>query len=235
MYPRHAYLTFGGRLGGTPQMPAETWSSGIRIAYDHDQGVDSDLTPEQARTYLTDRARPALETMWASTNLGVASNVTLDWVKFNAIGPDGKYLSEETVEHRYASPGLAAGGTHGTAWVHTAQVALAVTLETDGTTRFAKRGRMFLPGPKWTVSSGGVITESNATLTAGVVRTFVNSLKQDPVLQGPRFTPSIVSKSSPTSGNGTVKPIVAVSVDTRLDIIRSRGRDLPSTRVRQAL
>lgn len=100
VYSAHTLVSFGGTLaadaaGGSP----EIWQVGIRgvQADDHSSPVKNPVA------YMNGLA-PALATWYAQATSLMSTKSTLDWLKVNSIGPDGKYLDASNTNRHDFSP-----------------------------------------------------------------------------------------------------------------------------------
>lgn len=101
VYRPHTLVAFGGTLaasfaGGTD----DEWQCGIR-------GVQADVLADPVHdpvAYMNGLA-PNLATWFADPASLMSTGATLDWLKVNTIGPDGKYVDPSTVNrHDYHPP-----------------------------------------------------------------------------------------------------------------------------------
>lgn len=148
---------------------------------------------------------------WGST---ISNAASLDLVKLNLIGTDGRYVGDETVEYEWPDPQV--GASPG---INPPQIALAVTLETGARRGLAHAGRFFLPSPAvsvipstgkiGTVQAGGFVTSTTTLLNE------LNAALQPWQL-------GVVSKV----GGGAQRRVTNIKIGTVLDTIRSRRSSL---------
>lgn len=107
VYSTHALVQFGGSISFTdfPNTPAEIWSCGIRFAADGGDPLALDM-----EAFLTAVQNP-LATWYHDATNGMSNNTTLDFIKANLIGPDGKYVDKTNTHQFDWSPVIAGGVT----------------------------------------------------------------------------------------------------------------------------
>lgn len=229
MYKEHAYLTFGGGIG--PGEGFEEWASGLRFSVE-DPLITAISPPVPAmREYLNDNIVPELIAWFKRTGTHISPAASLRWAKFNLIGPDGKYVESETILTEL-TPQRGSGGSDTTVMTFPAQVSLAVTLETGASRGYANRGRMFLPCPFVSLGANGLISTAQTQEVAESTKTFLNNVTDNVVsgLGSYSFAPAVESKLG-NGGDGTERLVTGVSVDSRLDIQRSRAKSLRGVRI----
>lgn len=198
-------LTFGGSL-----WTGEQWSCGLRSTPNFGDG-------NEFGQGALEEIVPVLSNWWSTSNTSFGT-ATLGWAKFNRIGTDGRYVSDETNLHEY-TPAVSPGATSGS-WP--AQISLVATLETGVTRGLACRGRIFLPVPRVTLGPDGRIAVGSATAIATSTAALITSLNALP-LYGVTSIYSDVRE-------GRVRSITGVSVGRVLDTVRSRRTSLGEDR-----
>lgn len=207
-YPQHWLLAFGGGLGDT----TEIWSCGIRMGIVSEEPLAS-MDEEQ---YLTDTALPALEAWFENPGARIASAASLTWVKFNEIGPDGRY-ADQTITHQRVVTGVVGGVT--TSNLHPLQVCCVLRWRTDEVQRGpASNGRIYSPRPNVVISASGDLAGPERVIIAETARDLLNSLDVTLGIGGV-LRPVIVSPIGP----GHMHQIDSVSVDSALDVQRRRA------------
>jgi hypothetical protein len=147
--------------------------------------------------------------------IGVSQAASLDLVKYNEIGTDGKYESEaETNLVEFPAPVKGISPT-----LVAPQIALAVSLLTAARRGRAHAGRYYLPVPGAQVQADGRIAAGNAEQFADSSAEFINDLNNN---VGPGWAIGVASKI----GAGTFRPVTTVRVGRVLDTIRSRRTSL---------
>jgi hypothetical protein len=221
-FPLHYLLTWGGSIvNGSSEI--EEWSNTLRGVFLHlplDNGAwdVSTRTEDEVNQFLIQTAVPALTNFIQDTRSHISGAARMEWVKCNQIAPDGKYVNDYT----NGVFDLEVQGTGGTLR-YPLQVSLAVTLETDKARGNANRGRIFLPTPSLELASSGLVQFAEAAEVALSVADLFVALADFDTDERTRFVPSVVSAGGKKDPVGARETITSVSVDTRLDIQRSRG------------
>lgn len=234
MYKSHVYLAFGGSIG--PDEGYEEFSTGVRMGFE--AGLASDDPPPLSvlNEFLDENILEPLQDWFSSANTYIHPLAKLRWAKFNLIGEDGRYVYSDTVENFFQP--ISGGGSAGAAGMtYPSQVSLAVTLETAASRGYANKGRMFLPCPSMGLTAAGLIGDTQAQTVADNTKNFLDAITdgvEDGSLNRWDFFPTVQSKLG-NGGDGTQRRVTAVSVDTRLDIQRSRAKSLRGSRKRTAL
>lgn len=190
-YAPHWLYAFGGRLD-TGQSPAEIWQCGVRVALSGASAGDS-IDEDQALTDWT----PQITTWFQGTYTGAVKIIptlcTLDWIKVNKIGANGKYVDETTHVHDFvpAIAGLASPQMPNI-------IATAVTWRTGKTRPPGAWGRVYLPAYGTPITATGSMRMSAPTALA-----VANS--------GGQLLASIVATLSAQNLEGS--PVVASKVD----------------------
>jgi len=159
----------------------------------------------------------ATNIFFTSTGL-ISQNVSLDTIKLNQIGTDGKYTEADTVQYDF-SPVTKGASSTGTA----PQVALAITLDTGLRRGRASRGRFYLPTPGYQASPTGGLSNSQQNAVLASVTTYLTALNA--AMVGYRL--GVVSDL----GSGTQHYVTNARVGQVLDTIRSRRRSIPENYV----
>lgn len=235
-YARHALLQFGGKLGAQANNGGgvEEWSCGIRVAYDNPGRPDADMNPDEQDEYLNDTAREALVKWFTSSGTKIAASASLEYAKFNAIGPNGKYVNDQTSVLDISGVVGAAADSGG--MKYPTQVSLAATFTTNVSRGRAKLGRIYIPAPRHTLSANGTIPVAELEATAESTAELIRDLDNDDVSMGIRFTP-VVASGLPGAGSvvGAMNPIQGVRVDGRFDIQRRRANGIIAVRAFRGL
>lgn len=213
-YPAHVLLSFGGGFDGQPD---EEWSCGIRFTSTAN-GQNSALPSDNEIDSFRGLATTALKAWFSNpaTLIGTAAN--LDWVKANAIGPDGRYARAPRPMTEVSD--TSGGGSTPLHYPH--QVSLAVTFETDTARGLAAKGRIYLPAPVAVMDIDGLLSDAQVQGIATQTGNLLTALNLPGV---PGFYAAVVSNGG-QSGDGVARRITRVSVDTRLDIQRRRGESV---------
>lgn len=163
-----------------------------------------------------DAVAAAVRAWWVNAGAGVGpaaiSSARLTSIKLNRIGPDGRYMDNEAMEHVFTTP--APGTNNGTV---AAQLSLAATLRTAVTRGRGSKGRIYLP-PTFSVQSIGAdgrVTASAATVHANSVKALITAVNNEYLAIGRVGVAS-------DAGAGRFEHVTHVSVGRVVDTIRSR-------------
>lgn len=143
-------------------------------------------------------------------------NTTTTWTKQRCYFYSGSGVLTRTTEDAISFAGTAAAGCLPT------QLAVVASLRT-GIAGRANRGRTYLPNPATPAIASGVVPQLSATATAAIanaVRNYVSGLGHD-VNGGPAVVASL--------SQGAMIPISNVTVDSRIDVQRSRAQKIVAT------
>lgn len=216
-YAPHFLLAFGGTLFGTEQ-----WTNTVRMT-----------RPVE----ITQPSDAAIDDVIADVRAFVASSafhnqVVCDWVKFNAINPDGHYADPSNTYGAYLT---GTTGTRaimrGTSTVLTApQLAVKATFLTNRDRGPGSRGGFFQAGsPRVTaIEADGRMNAAAATQARDAIATFLNNLNNWPGWDMGSATPEVCIASQ--GGRGEPEPfnelVRAVTVGRVVDTQRRRREDL---------
>ena len=156
----HLYLQWGGTLPG-----GEEWSCGLRMQ-PVGQGVANN-----SQTRL-DAAAAAIEKFHGTSPSEISPRAKLTFTKLNAIGTDGKYLANTTLEHVHAN----VPGTGLDSRTPANQIAMVVSLTTGFSRGPAHRGRFYLPLPTMTVGGDGRVDTGETAVVKQAATTLLTDL-----------------------------------------------------------
>lgn len=165
---------------------------------------------------IAEDAGQVVEAWWTNSTVGerpeISSRAILTSVKFNRIGPDGRYVDAEPQE--YILPAPVAGTSSAQ---EAAQLATAVTLRTAVARGRGSKGRFFLPPNASMASLGtdGRITTTAAQNLADSAATLIRNLNAI----GTLVTRVGVASDA---GAGRFEHVTHVTVGRVIDTIRSR-------------
>jgi hypothetical protein len=190
-YPNHMLLTWGGTFGSEP---LEIWSNGIRLINDPDvDGSSFDAPADGGSQSLVDAYAAKVKTHYANVNSGYGSNVRLQWIKFNHVGPDGRQVNQQKTWTNFVTPatGTAGAGESTGPITH----AMCVTFLTNANRGRASRGRVFVPHPSMTMlGSSYRYTATQCTAVVAQWLTFLSDLADAPGIDGPNsIRPAVIS------------------------------------------
>lgn len=228
-YPRHALLTFGGR------MMTETWSVGFRFWGD---GWD-DLTSAQRYDACQSRIDSFVGPIQSffSGNTAINGDAKCFWIKYNSINPDGTYEHARTVSRESGSTPYATGGGQ----LCPPQTAIAVSLRTPVDRGLGAKGRIYWPNGIYQVDQQGQITLAQATSLANYTGSLLLALGSPTAGQAggdELMAASIVSggRGGPKSTEpGVARHITSVAVGRVIDTQQRRRRSLVEGHVRRTL
>lgn len=192
-------------IGSLPQGETWTWS----------MAFGSDFGPADPPAAIPAGVLTAIETFHDSTDVALGNGVTLNAVKLNMIGTDGRYVNpSDTVEHVYETP-VAAPGTIQLP----PQCATAVSLLTEARRGLAHRGRFYVPRLGRTTGPDGRLSTTDQSYLLTAAAAMVDSLND---ALGPDFHCVVVSDRR----TGAQRRVTSMAVGRVVDTIRSRRRGL---------
>lgn len=230
----HYVLQWGGAFrSGSPTAPAlEIFTGALRF-----DGPGEDQAGGQA---ICDSLGVVLTNYWGKREAQIPKSAYLEFVKWNRVGTDGRYLDANTTVRNFEGV-LGGGGLDR----YPLQVSWATTWTTGVMRGKACRGRTFWPTSQ-ALNSGfvagsidciakanvdwGLIKDLNAAARNGYVDTTANPAPAWATAVG--WAPATVREASGVSasvmsniGGGTSRVITGAEVGQRLDIQRRRGND----------
>lgn len=222
-YPRHYLLAWGGPLGSQEQ-----WSCSLRMTHEGLQNVADATLEAGAKTSINEVAAKVRAYHQGSGSL-LNNGAQLGWVKFNPIGPNGRYINLTTYEKLYEPAVAPQSGSAGPF-----QIAAAISLETGVNRGLAVAGRWFLPVANIPVADGLMVQNVQDELRNDAAR-FVRALNNwegidmpsSPVVcvvsRGKRLNPT---QTPAEFGPGTFRPVTSIAVGNVLDTQRRRRAQL---------
>lgn len=218
MYTPHTLVAFGGSLIGVTGK--DQWQCGIRGG--------SFNNPNQAfgnsEAFLAN-LHADLATWFGSNAAKMHPNATLEWLKINDIGANGKYV--ELVTHRFDySPIVTANIS--TAAAAPAYMSVAYTWETGVARGLAHRGRIFPPNGGIVMQKGSEISQADALIAAQQGELLLSKIvnASDVATVGvDQFSPAVYSFK-----DGSFRAITAVSCDCLYDEQHRRKEQTNTTR-----
>jgi len=199
-YAPHVRVQFGGTITNAGE-PNEVWSCSVNV---------TPASGFQILAYMDEMA-PELLAWFRSVNSHCASNASLDYLKVNAIGPDGKYVDPTTTNvHDYSAP-----NSGGEPPIWPSILTVVTSWRTELQRGPGSRGRIYLPN--WTHGSASTIvlsvTDQENYLNAGLA--LLDVIANTP--GGHHAVPVIASNV-----NATNTPITRVEVGNIVDVQRRR-------------
>lgn len=199
----HIYVQWGGKLPG-----AEQWSCGLRL-----YGPSATAIADAAS--LADDMVGPITAYHTSTTAYIAGAAKLSFVKTNAIGTDGHYMSSLTNEQVVAD--VAGGGA--AIPPHPNQVALAISLTTGFSRGPAHRGRFYMPLPMFLPGADGLISVSDRNYAQAAAQALVTGINAT----NSSWKVGVFSRKA---GAAAHRPVTGVAVGRALDTQRRRRRSL---------
>ena len=205
---------------GTTVGGSEIWSTSWSIRAPFTSG---DRADEIEANFLPG-AVAAIRSWFTSADACVHTTATLDLVKANMVGPDGRYVSsDETVLAEVAPP--VNGGKSGS--FLPPQCTVAVSLLTGSTRGLAHRGRFYPPATAVGVDSAtGGLVQSEQQSMATAAATLISALN---AIEG--YEVIVASDTR----EGAFRAVTAVEVGSVIDTQRRRRSALPEQYLRAAV
>jgi hypothetical protein len=145
----------------------------------------------------------------------ISEHASLDVIKWNQIGLDGKYLSKTESCAAEVNPKVTGGGGE----KPPAQIALAVSMRTAHARGLAHAGRFYVPVPSVPILATGLVQASDVIGVVTATTTLVNALNA-------ATTAWRVGVVSNVRG-GAENLVTHIAVGEALDTIRSRRKKMP--------
>lgn len=194
-YVNHIYVAIGGRLGTN-----EEWQTGFRLVSDDYANAQEQI--DRAAEYTSD-IQPAVLDWWDAVAPALSGAAHFDFLKVNAIGPDGRYLSP-TTNATFWPPDEPNHVGMGAPFPF--QVSLVMSLETAFVRGRAARGRMYLPIANSSIDPGtGQITTSAPETLATATAALFTDIDDNPGLDLANTRVAIVSSLGPFNDVTAVK------------------------------
>lgn len=213
-YQPHTLIEFGGTITGVSQN--DIWTCGLRIVGFNELGPLVDPA-----SYMN-AIQANLSSWWASTTRvpRMPSTATLDWLKVNNIGADGKY-SDKTNTNRHDYTPVPGGGTA----TMPGFCAVVGTWETANRRGLAHRGRMYLPLTTAALQSGSEMSNSTRDQCVSVYASLYSTLVTH-FNTGANRAQGIIASSK----NAAWNQITGVSCDSVIDVQRRRKNAIKGSR-----
>lgn len=157
-----------------------------------------------------------LSTWMAASNS--ASSAALGWVKFNEIDPVSRRYKSATETHERILTTPVKGRVEGNGMP---QQTLCISLLTGAKRGLASRGRFYPPATIASLGPDGTVNPNAVQATATAARTLITNLNNWPGTDTPLGGQVVV-----LGGNGTTRPVTAVSVGNVMDTQRRRRNKL---------
>lgn len=211
----HGYLQWGGTLPGN-----EIWSCGLRMAALNEVFGDGLALSDSGMENYLDHYTTKLTEFHQRAVSNIGSGAKMNFVKFNKIGLDGKYVNQGATHVRFINPPIAGaiGGNISN------QIALCVTLTTDVQRGPASKGRFYLPAPVIAIDDTGRISAAKANEIMASVRTLLEDLSDSPGLDSD-VTPDVVVMSR-KPGAPAARYVTGLRIGRVLDTQRRRRNNM---------
>jgi len=218
-YKRHWLLSWGGTLAAGKDI----WANNVRFT--NDETGQPDSIPGSTLEGMLDDFVTDIRNFMRTPGVFISSAVTCKWVKFNEIGPNGRYVDTSTTHARYLT------GTTGTfadinGTVSTAvppYQSVCITTTTDKQRGPGSKGRLFLPQCAPTLNSDGFISDAATLSIANAAGAFFTALGDEAGVDVTAMRPSVVSN---VGTPGPTNVITGVKVGTVPDVISRRKNQL---------
>jgi hypothetical protein len=228
-WPLHQLIVVEGTvLGG------DVWSFSLRTMWGPTPGLQMSFADQE--TILKSFIDPPfygvasiVNDYWTATDpaLGMfPSAFTLDAVKFNSIGHDGKYFYPDTSEYLYSPviPGPNSVGAD-------PRQSIVITLRGDYSRGRGSYGRFFPPSQAPGYSSGNTRFSSDLqTACATRALTMINALNSIAIDENQLTVVNVSPGDDVTGTEAVITPVTAIEVDRITDTQRRRTNSLPGLR-----
>jgi hypothetical protein len=214
----HMLLVIGGKLGA-----AEDWTMSLRIG-------EFDAQTAAQETAAMGVLKTFIGTHWARSDIPISQGAKLGYIKYNQIGPDGKYVRSATNVSDYTPPIVGSNISP----IYPFQVSLVATLETSVNRGLASKGRIFLPCPKYpSIGQNMTLDPANAALAAKWVADLITGINNSAGVGTVVVGSNGFSEKVPDRP-GVFRNVTGVNVGTVFDTMRSRRHKLIEERPRAA-
>lgn len=219
--PHNVLQVFGAMQSGTYE---DIWSMSLRIGH---PGSSTGGVASAPTAAMLDDVAADLTKWWNSQSILFPGTVKMTGFKLNAVGVDGRYISDTaTVARSFGTSGLLGTGTTNSL---PPQVTLALTLHTETARGLANKGRVFLPPFISTVCQpGGVMSATNAQQAAGNFATLLTDLSNWPGIDAAADPGDVVIASKVREG--AMRKVTGVSAGNVLDTQRRRRNNYREAR-----
>lgn len=197
---------------------SEIWNTSLKLQLTAPLGSIDEETLQVA----TERVNAAWQTFFTTSSaVSFSTNYRTTEVKAAHIGVDGKYVGDayyNILDTPYSGAGSATSGNP------LPQAAVAGTFYSQRQRGPASKGRMYLPGLKYTVGNDGLMSLANTTTVSTGFNTFINTINDEGSIID---HPMRVVLTSPVS-TGFMLPVINTGVDRKVDTQRRRANALSS-------
>jgi hypothetical protein len=222
-YQRHWLLSWGGKLSG-----GDIWANNVRMMNRETGSFDS-ITDGNMEDLLTGFLAD-VRAFHTATAAKISNAASVEWIKFNEIGPDGRYANQTKTFARFlpvAGPPtgqfFGAGGANCPPFQ-----SVCITTTTDVMRGPGSKGRLFLPQCGPTLSTQGLIAQADQTALANLAGTFFTNLGNEDGIDNTAIAPAVVSN---VGEPGPMNRITGVRVGNVPDVITRRKNAIVETYV----
>lgn len=204
---------YGKHASGTYE---DIWTMSLRLGREGASGAF--FTGDATAGHIAD-IKADLQAWWDSMAVHFPTTVRMLGFKFNAVGTDGRYISQEgSLGATFGAAGVA-GTASGTQLPP--QVSLVATLHTNVARGLASTGRIYLPPFAVTnVVAGGVLNTADAPVHARRLALLLTNLSNWPGLDVAGDAGDVVVASKVRAG--AMRRVTGVTVGTVFDTQRRR-------------
>jgi hypothetical protein len=216
-------MTWGGPISGT----TETWQNSLALDKDPSEGSTLAAVLDPNNPVWTD-LKDDVQAYFAGET-AISGVARLHWVKFAAIGANGKYTSSPVMREINGGVGIGGGGG-GSAPSFPLQTACAITL-TTATILSRVKGRFYLPAVSGPLGTDGRMSVAWAEEVQGRAKTFLDNVANQPGIDVLDLR-AVVASGTRADGLGAQNhAVTGVTVGRTLDTIRRRRNRLPEAYV----
>ena len=227
-YKRHWLLSWGG----TVAFGRDIFANNVRFT--NDEVGQPDSIPGSTLEGMLDDFVTDIRNFVRAPGAFHNGAVQVQWVKFNEIGPDGRYVDQSTTHARYLT------GTTGTFSLINgidqgkcpAYQSVCVTTTTGVQRGPGSKGRLFIPQCSATLTADGSVDAAAATSIAAAAAAFYTALGDEAGADVTAMRPAVVSN---VGTPGPTNVITGVKVGNVPDVITRRKNALIETYVSAAV
>lgn len=220
-WPEHQLLAFGGSIVG-----GDIWTCTLKTVWNGIPGQAMSFAGQEDALHNQGVSAAVVAYFGSNTNgASFRQTVSLEWVKFNSIGVDGRYKFPNTsiVEFTPGTAGLSPSGGD-------PRESLAVTLRTAISRGRGATGRFYPPPQSMTYAAGeSMVSAALASAAGGAAKTLVAALNAVTVDSGALTVCNISPGDDVLARSVVTEPITTIEVDRVMDTQRRRSNKIPRT------
>lgn len=221
-FKRHWLLSWGGVLAGNKDI----WANNVRFT--NDETGQPDSVPGSTLEGMLDDFVTDIRNYMRTPGLFISAEVQCQWVKFNEIGPDGRYVDQSTTHARYLT-----GSTGNFAVINGIGTnkcppyqSVCVTTTTAKQRGPGSKGRLFLPQCAPTLLSDGLIDPAAVASIRDASAAFYTALADEAGVDITAMRPAVVSN---VGSPGPAEVITGIKVGNVPDVITRRKNAITET------